>query len=76
MHAPDLPKLDYFQLTRQMSQMAPMSGLCPDGAGQMKMAGAGGQRKPGRPDSKGMDIKGVNMLNSPETHLLRYLDQR
>ena len=35
MPAPDLPKLDYFQLTREMNQMGPMTGLRAKGAGQL-----------------------------------------
>ena len=69
MKAPDLPKLDYFQLTREMNQMGPMTGLSANGAGQMSTTkpaapGAKGQTVPNAGDMKGM--KGMNMQNGPE----------
>ena len=66
MKAPDLPKLDYFQLTREMNQMGPMTGLSANGAGQMSTT------KPVAPGAKGQaapnagDMKGMNMQNGPE----------
>lgn len=66
MKAPDLPKLDYFQLTREMNQMGPMTGLSANGAGQMSTT------KPAAPGAKGQaapnagDMKGMNMQNGPE----------
>ncbi len=66
MKAPDLPKLDYFQLTREMNQMGPMTGLSANGAGQMSTA------KPAAPGAKGQaapkagNMKGMNMQNGPE----------
>ncbi|WP_188563003.1 multicopper oxidase domain-containing protein [Hymenobacter frigidus] len=60
MKAPDLPKLDYFQLTREMNQMGPMTGLSADGAGQMSTA------KKGQAAPNAGDMKGMKMQNSPE----------
>jgi len=70
MKAPDLPKLDYFQLTREMNQMGPMTGLSAKGAGQMGTTkpaapGAKGQAAPNGGDMKGM--KGMKMQNGPES---------
>ena len=67
MKASDLPKLDYFQLTREMNQMGPMTGLSANGAGQMSTT------KPAAPGAKGQavpnasDMKGMNMQNGPES---------
>ena len=66
MHAPDLPKLDYFQLTREMNSMMGMSGMNMSGAGQMSTT------KPAAPGAKGQqapnagDMKGMNMQHGPE----------
>jgi len=71
MHAPDLPKLDYFQLTREMNQMGPMTGLRAKGAGQLSAAkptapGAKGQAPPNG-DMEGMgEMGGMKMQNGPE----------
>ena len=78
MHAPDLPKLDYFQLTREMNQMGPMTGLRAKGAGQMSVnkavaPGAKGQVPRNDGDTKGMGsmdnmkgMSGMNMQHGPE----------
>ena len=78
MPAPDLPKLDYFQLTREMNQMGPMTGLRAKGAGQMSVnkavaPGAKGQVPRNDGDTKGtgsMDnmkgMSGMNMQHGPE----------
>ncbi|WP_051718532.1 multicopper oxidase domain-containing protein [Hymenobacter sp. IS2118] len=62
MHAPDLPKLDYFQLTREMNSMGRMTGMNTSGAGQMSpqpaAAGPKGQAPP-----KGGDMNGMNGMN-------------
>ena len=60
MKAPDLPKLDYFQLTREMNQMGPMTGLSADGAGQMSTT------KKGQAAPNAGDMKGMKMQDGPE----------
>lgn len=57
MKAPDLPKLDYFQLTREMNRMGPMTGLSANGAVQLSTT------KPAAPN--GGDMKGMDMQNGP-----------
>jgi CopA family copper-resistance protein len=68
MKAPDLPKLNYFQMMREMGSMGNMSGMSMGGAGQMKMDGPGGQSMPGSQDMKGgQDMKGMDMKGSQAT---------
>ena len=61
MKAPDLPRLNYFQMMREMGSMGNMSGMRMGGGGQMKMDGPGGKSMPGSQDMKGMDMKGMDM---------------
>ena len=56
MKAPDLPKINYFQMMREMGSMGNMSGMSMGGAGQMDKKG--GMDLLGGGDMKGMDMTG------------------
>ena len=56
MKAPDLPKINYFQMMREMGSMGNMSGMSMGGAGQMDKQG--GMDMSGGTDMKGMDMAG------------------
>ena len=60
MHAPDLPKLDYFQLTREMNSMESMTGMSTSGAGQLSTAKKPGPATKGPPASGSPDAKGTS----------------
>jgi CopA family copper-resistance protein len=54
MRTPDLPKLNYFQMTREMNSMGNMTGMRMGGAGQMSPKGASA---PAGGGMKGMDMR-------------------
>ena len=66
MKAPDLPKLDYFQLTREMNRMGPMTGLGPKGAGQMSPTQPAAPGAKNQTPPNGGDMKGLNMPHGSE----------
>ena len=62
LRTPDLPKLNYFQMTREMNSMGNMSGMRMGGAGQMSPKGAAA---PAGGDMKGMDRSGGQPAKTP-----------
>ena len=73
MKAPDLPRINYFQMMREMGSMGNMSGMDMGGGGMTKQQGGGmeGMDMKGGSDMKGMDMKtgsdmkGMNMKGAP-----------
>ena len=63
MKAPDLPKLNYFQLTREMNSMGNMAGMSMSGSGQMS------DTKPTAPGAKAqVPVKGDGMSGMSMPH--------
>jgi CopA family copper-resistance protein len=58
MKAPDLPRINYFQMMREMGSMGNMTGMSMGGNGEMDPNGGGmkGMSMPGSQDRKGMDM--------------------
>ena len=64
MRTPDLPKLNYFQMTREMNSMGSMTGMRMGGAGQMSQQGTSA---PAGGKMKGMDMSGGQAAQAPAT---------
>ncbi|RTQ45066.1 copper oxidase [Hymenobacter gummosus] len=77
--APDLPRINYFQMMREMGSMAGMTGMDMGGNGQMDPNGGGMKgmdMKGGSGEMKGMNMPAGRQSTQPADHTMKGMDMK